>query len=100
MDPHHFQSRADQERFSAHMMKSSVMMAGTTMEFEFDERRGQAVGSRIGLSGKVLGLALEGVEVVTERDPPRRKVWEKWPATACGNGVSAQERGSSGASRL
>lgn len=90
MYPHHFESRAqvaaspdelfayldDQERLSAHMMKSSVMMAGTTMEFEFDERRGQAVGSRIGLSGKVLGLALEVVEVVTERDPPRRKVWK------------------------
>ena len=90
MYPHHFESVAkvaaspdelfayldDQERLSAHMMKSSPMMAGTTMEFEFDERRGRAVGSRIGLSGKLFGLALEVVEVVTERDPPRAKAWE------------------------
>ena len=90
MYPHHFESRAhvtaspeilfaeldDQERLSAHMMKSSAMMAGSTMRFEFDERRGRAVGSRMALFGKVLGLLLEVVEVVTEREPPRRKAWE------------------------
>src|SRR5574338_477605 len=90
MYQHHFESRThvaaspdelfleldDQERLSAHMMKSSAMMAGTRMQFEFDERRGQAVGSRMRLSGKVLGLSLEVIEVVTQHDPPRRKVWE------------------------
>lgn len=57
-------------------MKSSAMTAGSRMRFEFDERRGRAVGSRIGLFGKVLGVRLEVVEVVTEREAPRRKVWE------------------------
>lgn len=90
MYPHHFESRAqvdaspaklftyldDQERLSSHMMKSSAMMAGMRMQFEFDERRGRPVGSRMRLSGKVLGLSLEVIEVVAERDPPRRKVWE------------------------
>lgn len=90
MYPHHFESRAqvdaspaklftyldDQERLSSHMMKSSAMMAGMRMQFEFDERRGRPVGLRMRLSGKVLGLSLEVIEVVAERDPPRRKVWE------------------------
>ena len=90
MYSHHFESGAqvaaspdelfatldDQERLSAHMMKSSAMMAGSTMHFEFDERRGRAVGSRMRLFGSILGIALEVTEVVTERQPPRRKVWE------------------------
>ena len=66
----------DQERLSAHMMKSSAMMAGSTMDFEFDERRGRAVGSRMRLYGNILGMPLEVIEAVTERDPPRRKAWE------------------------
>ena len=90
MYPHHFETRVhvdaspellfaeldDQERLSEHMMKSSTMMAGSTMRFEFDERRGRAVGSRMRLFGNVLGLSLEVLEAVTEREPPRRKVWE------------------------
>jgi hypothetical protein len=46
------------------------------MEIEIDEGRGQAVGSRIRLSGRVLGGELSVEEVVVERNPPRRKVWE------------------------
>ena len=90
MYPHHFETRVfvaaspdklfaaldDQERLSAHMMKSSAMMAGSTMQFEFDERRGRAIGSRMRLYGNVLGVPLEVIEVVSERQPPRRKVWE------------------------
>ena len=87
---YHFESRAqvaaspgelfawldDQERLSAHMMESSAMTAGMRMQFDFDERRGRAVGSRMRLSGRLLGLPLEVIEVVTERDSPRRKAWE------------------------
>ena len=90
MYPHHFDFAAlveasaeqlfaeldDQERLSAHMMKSSAMMGGSMMRFEFDERRGRAVGSRMRLFGKVLGFSLEVIEAVTEREPPRRKMWE------------------------
>lgn len=90
MYPHHFETRVhvdaqpdalfdeldDQERLSAHMMQSSPMMGGSTMRFEFDERRGRAIGSRMRLFGNVLGMSLEVVEAVTERAPPRRKVWE------------------------
>jgi hypothetical protein len=34
------------------------------------------VGSRIRLSGRVLGVELSVEEVVVERNPPHRKVWE------------------------
>jgi hypothetical protein len=46
------------------------------MQTELDAGRGQTVGSRIRLSGSVFGLALSVEEVVTERIPPTRKVWE------------------------
>jgi len=66
----------DPRRLSAHMESSSPMMAGTSMRIEMDELQGKAVGSRIRLSGSILGLALELDEAVTEYQPPRRKVWE------------------------
>ena len=88
--PHRFESSAevntppealfaeldDHERLSAHMMQSSAMMAGSKMRIQFDERGGRAVGSKIRMSGQMLGMHLELEEVVTERDPPRRKAWE------------------------
>jgi hypothetical protein len=46
------------------------------METEIDEGRGQAVGSRIRLSGRVFGVELSVEEIVVERNPPRLKVWE------------------------
>ena len=58
------------------MMNSSAMMAGSTMQFEFGEHRGKAVGSKIRLFGSILGIQLEVPEDVTDRDPLRRKQWE------------------------
>lgn len=52
------------------------MTAGASMRIDTDERHGQAVGSVIRLSGRVLGLRLSVDEVVTEREPPHRKAWE------------------------
>lgn len=66
----------DHERLSAHMMQSSAMMAGYAMRFDFDEARGKEVGARIRMSGRMLGFDLALEEVVTERVPPARKVWE------------------------
>ena len=66
----------DQERLSAHMMQSSAMMAGNRMHFDFDAARGREVGSKMRLSGDMLGFHLEVEEVVTERSPPQRKAWE------------------------
>ena len=57
------------------MQRRSLMMGGGSMTCEFDEARGQAVGSRIHMGGKAFGIRLSLDEVVTERAPPQRKVW-------------------------
>ncbi|HEY0834247.1 MAG TPA: SRPBCC family protein [Azospirillum sp.] len=66
----------DHERLAAHMEKRSAMMMGGHMTYAFDDTGGRAVGSVIRMGGSVLGVTLEVEEVVTERIPPRRKVWE------------------------
>lgn len=66
----------DHAKLSAHMNKRSWMMAGGRMSVETDAQNGQAVGSKIRMSGSMLGLTLGLEEVVTERVPPWRKAWE------------------------
>ena len=46
------------------------------MQTELDEGRGQKIGSRIRIAGRVFGIELSVEETVTERNPPHRKVWE------------------------
>lgn len=65
----------DHSRLSAHMTKPSWMMAGSVMTLEFDASHGHSVGAYIRLTGRVLGVPLSVEEVVTERNPPHRKVW-------------------------
>jgi hypothetical protein len=65
----------DHARLSSHMSKRSWMMAGSRMSIEMDDAQGRSIGSRIRLSGRILGLHLSVDEVVTERNPPARKVW-------------------------
>lgn len=62
-------------RLAAHMASSSSMMAGASMRIETDAAHGQAIGSHIRLSGRVLGLDLLVEEEVTEYAPPWRKAW-------------------------
>jgi hypothetical protein len=66
----------DHRRLAGHMEKPSLMMVGATMRVETDALRGQAVGSIIRVTGRVLGVNLAVEEVVTERVPPLRKTWE------------------------
>ena len=66
----------DHSRLAGHMEKPSLMMAGATMRVDTDALRGQAIGSLIRITGRVLGVNLEVEEVVTERVPPLRKTWE------------------------
>lgn len=70
-----FERLDDQTRLAAHMGRPSAMMGGGRMTYEFDALRGQAVGSHIRMGGEAFGLKLFVDEVVTIRDPPRRKVW-------------------------
>ena len=87
---HHFETQAevdappvevfdfldDHRRLSAHMTEPSWQMAGSSMTIGMDEKQGRALGSRITLSGSILGLSLEVEEVVTQYDPPFSKAWE------------------------
>jgi hypothetical protein len=66
----------DHARLSSHMGKSSWMLGGGRMDLELDADRGKKVGSRIRLAGRVFGSELSVEEIVTERSPPLRKVWE------------------------
>ncbi len=66
----------DHTRLSSHMSEPSWRTGGGRMKTELDAGRGQKVGSRIRLSGRVFGIELSVEELVMERDPPRRKVWE------------------------
>lgn len=61
---------------SAHMTEPSLMMGGGHMETSVDEGGGQKVGSHIRMKGKAFGLSLLLDEVITEYEPPHRKVWE------------------------
>lgn len=65
----------DHEKYYSHVMSFSKILGGN-MNLEMDEQRGQAVGSRIRLAGKVFGKSLELEEVITKRQPPNTKVWE------------------------
>lgn len=66
----------DHRRLSSHMEKRSLMTVGASMRIATDERHGQAVGSVIRMTGRVLGLRLSLEEVVTTYEPPHEKAWE------------------------
>ena len=58
------------------MSQSSWRMGGGQMKVELDKEHGRAVGSKIRLNGRILGINLFVEEVVTDREPPQRKVWQ------------------------
>ena len=66
----------DPERIGAHMAVGSPMMAGGSMQYRLDAGRGREVGSVIRIDGRMMGLVLRVKEVILERQPPVRKIWE------------------------
>jgi hypothetical protein len=70
-----FEHLDDHTRLGEHMSRSSTMMGGGRMAYEFDDARGRAVGAHIKMRGKAFGISIFVDEVVTERIPARRKVW-------------------------
>lgn len=66
----------DHTRLSSHMSQSSWRMGGGRMETTVDEGGGRRGGSHVRMNGRAFGIALSLDEVVTERTPPVRKVWE------------------------
>jgi carbon monoxide dehydrogenase subunit G len=71
-----FQFLDDPKKLSSHMGKSSWRMAGSRMTMELDARGGREVGSEIRMAGKMMGIPLSLKEVISERSPPRKKVWQ------------------------
>lgn len=71
-----FEYLDDPTKLSAHMGKSSMMMAGSKMTIEVDPLRGREVGSVIKMSGKILGLNLSLEEKIIERQPFEKKTWQ------------------------
>lgn len=71
-----FEHLDDFKKLSGHMEQPSAMMLGSQMQIVTYEGGGRAVGSRVRMSGKVMGIPLSLEEVVTQRDQPHRKAWE------------------------
>ena len=66
----------DFKKLSSHMERPSAMMMGSKMAITTDALGGRAVGSRVRLEGRMLGMTLSLEEEVTERQPPFRKAWQ------------------------
>jgi len=71
-----FEYLDDFRKLSAHMEQPSAMMLGSRMQIFLDDGGGRAVGSRVSMTGSIMGLSLSLQEVVVERNPPLRKAWE------------------------
>jgi uncharacterized membrane protein len=71
-----FEYLDDFEQLGTHMTRSSWMMAGSKMNYEFDDGRGRRLGSHVRLVGSLLGLKLEIDEQVIERVPAHSKTWQ------------------------
>lgn len=66
----------DPRKLSSHMEKSSWMMAGSSMKIELDAKEGKELGAEIILRGSMMGIPVFVREVISERNPPLKKVWE------------------------
>ena len=66
----------DPMSLAAHMGESSMMMMGSRMSMEVDAGGGRVIGSKISMHGSVMGIPVSLEEVVTERQPPGKKLWE------------------------
>jgi hypothetical protein len=71
-----FEYLDDFEQLGAHMTRSSWMMAGSKMSYEFDDGKGRRLGSQVRILGSFLGLKLEIGEQVIDRVPAHRKTWQ------------------------
>jgi hypothetical protein len=65
----------DPLKISTHMGRRTWMMAGSTMSTEVDELGGHAVGSRIRMTGRVIGIPVGLDQAITVREPPYTKQW-------------------------
>lgn len=66
----------DPKSLSAHMRESSMMMMGSRMSIDVDAGGGQVVGSKIRMSGSVMGIPISLEESICDRRAPYEKQWE------------------------
>jgi hypothetical protein len=66
----------DFSNLGGHMNKRSMAMMGSRLQLDRLSAQATGVGARYRWHGRVLGLALDLTEVVTEWVPDRRKAWQ------------------------
>lgn len=66
----------DFRKLSSHMEKPSAAMLGSKMTITTDALGGRAVGSTVRMDGMILGIVVSLEEVVIERQPPLKKIWQ------------------------
>ena len=71
-----FEYLDDFQKLSGHMQRSSSMMIGMKMTVTTDSLHGRAVGSRVRMEGKMLGIRFLLEERIIKRDPPTSKIWQ------------------------
>ena len=73
----------DFTHFGEHMTRSSWMMAGSRMRYEFDAAQGRAAGALVRLLGSFLGLRIQIEERVVERTCPTGRCGRLWVRLKC-----------------
>jgi hypothetical protein len=66
----------DPRNLAGHMESGSAAMAGARMAIETDNMQGKAIGSVIRMRGRMMGIAMELDEAVTQRQRPYLKIWK------------------------
>jgi hypothetical protein len=66
----------DPRNLASHMESGSAAMAGARMAIATDNMHGKAIGSVIRMRGRMMGIAIELDEAVTQRQRPYLKVWK------------------------
>ena len=66
----------DSKALTSHMGESSMMLLGSRMSIDVDANGGRAVGSKIRMHGRMMGIPLSLEKVITERQVPARKIWQ------------------------
>lgn len=71
-----FAQMDDFSKTGMHMGESSMMMMGSKLKLEQLSPSTTGVGATYRWYGKIIGLAMDFTETVTEWQPPERKEWE------------------------
>ncbi|HUC82583.1 MAG TPA: SRPBCC family protein [Flavisolibacter sp.] len=71
-----FAQMDDFSKTGMHMGESSMMMMGSKLRLEQLSPNATGVGASYRWHGKIMGLAIDFTETVTEWQPPERKEWQ------------------------